>query len=90
MYEYSPPPPINVLVTALIISNTTQAYLSRNWRESGKLVPTKYKFLQILRTLQGYIFRIVYFATKLRYFTHFKMLFLTVPMDFIFFAWVKI
>ena len=42
------------------------------------------------QTLQRYIFRILqHFATKLRIFTNFKMLFLTVVIDFVL-AWIKV
>jgi hypothetical protein len=40
---------------------------------------TQYKSIQSLRTLQGYIFRVLqHFATNLCNFTHFSMLFLAV------------
>jgi hypothetical protein len=61
------------------------------WTKSGAFSRSQYKLIQNLRTLQGYIFRILqHFATKLRNCTNFNMLFLAVVMDFVLLAEIKI
>jgi hypothetical protein len=51
----------------------------------------KYKYIQNLRTSQGYIFFILqHLATNLCSFTHFKTLILAVVLDFVLLALSKI
>jgi hypothetical protein len=73
-----------LLIVALIVSaqllwqyflpSRLVAALHHIWAENGSNFRTQYKSMQNLRTLQGYIFRILqHFATKLCNFTHFSI-----------------
>ena len=64
--------------------NECDEYISRQFQlKNGNFFRAKYKYIQNLQTLQGYIFRILqHFATKLCYSTNFKILFLAVAKRF--------